>query len=187
DSKKIVVLLPARMLWDKGVSEFVQAADYLRKKIDIRMVLVGPIDSGNPSSITQQQIDIWVKQGLVEYWGFQKDIREAYQQCHIVCLPSYREGTPRALIEAAACSRAIVATDVPGCRDIVIDNENGLLVPAQNALALAAAIEVLVKNPQMRAMMAARGREIVEEGFSAQLVNQKTLDVYKVLSTPLSA
>ena len=182
----LTVLLPARLLWDKGIAEFVKAASILHQKLKIRMVLVGKIDSGNPSGIVQQQVDDWVEKGLIEYWGFQDNIQEAYARCHIVCLPSYREGTPRALIEAAACERAIVTTDVPGCRDIVIHSENGLLVEVKNATALADTIERLASDPDLRQRMGKRGRQIVEAGFSSHLVNKQTLAVYKALSIAAS-
>lgn len=177
----LTVLLPARLLWDKGIGEFVEAAKILRQTLKIRMVLVGKIDLGNPSGITQQQVDDWVAKGLIEYWGFQNDIREAYARCHIVCLPSYREGMPRALLEAAACTRAIVTTNVPGCRDIVIHRENGLLVEVKNAKALADGIETLANDSELRRGMGERGRQIVEADFSSQLVNKQTLAVYKGL------
>ena len=182
-TSEFTVLLPARLLWDKGVGEFVQAADILRREFKIKMVLVGQIDTGNPSAIPKAQLDIWLKQGLVEYWGFQRDIRQAFARCHIVCLPSYREGAPRVLIEAAACARPIVTTDVPGCRDIVIHQENGLLVEAKNASALAESIARLAADPGLRQRMGKRGRQIVEAEFSSYLVNKQTLAVYKTLST----
>ena len=181
-SAEIVVLLPARLLWDKGVGEFIQAADILRRQYNIKMVLAGQIDTGNPSAIRKTQLDIWLKQGLVEYWGFQRNIQQAFARCHIVCLPSYREGTPRVLIEAAACARPIVTTNVPGCRDIIIHGENGLLVEPKNAQALADSIAELAADSNLRERMGRRGRQIVAEGFSSDLVNRKTLAVYKTLS-----
>lgn len=185
DDAEIVVLLPSRLLWDKGIAEFVQAADILRQHYTIRMVLAGEIDPGNPASISKKQLDTWVSQGFIEYWGFQKNIQEAFARAHIICLPSYREGTPRVLIEAAACARPIVTTDVPGCRDIVIHGENGLLVEAKNAQALAEGIAQLIKNPELRTRMGERGRKIVEENFSSCQVNRETLAVYNILLTTI--
>lgn len=180
-SDEIVVLLPARLLWDKGVGEFVEATKLLREKIKIRMALAGQIDQDNPSAISKEQLDHWIQEGLVEYWGFERHIQEAFARCHIVCLPSYREGMPRVLIEAAACGRPIVTTDVPGCRDIVMNGENGLLVKAKNAQALADGIAKLATDTNLRQQMGKRGRQIVETGFSSSIVNKKTLAVYKSL------
>lgn len=181
ESSRIVVLLPARLLWDKGVGEFIQAAELLRKEPSIQMVLAGPFDSGNPAAIKKKQIDDWVNQGLIEYWGHQNNIQEAFARCHIVCLPSYREGTPRVLIEAAACERPIVTTDVPGCRDIVMDQVNGVLVEVKNSKSLADGILKLASDSTTRQRMGREGRHIVEAGFSSHLVNKNTLAVYSSL------
>ncbi len=180
-SGDIVVLLAARLLWDKGVSEFVEAARLLRNYKNLRFALAGDVDEGNPASIPREQLDIWVRQQVVEWWGWQKSIQNAFKKSHIVCLPSYREGTPRVLIEAAASARPVVATDVPGCRDIVIQGENGLLVPAKDPQALATAIEKLATDDLLRRRMGKRGRQIVEAGFTSYLVNKKTLAIYKTL------
>ena len=179
--KPPVVLLPARLLYDKGIREFVEAAEILHAKMDVRMVLIGKIDHGNPSSISNEQITAWVNQGYIEYWGFENDIKSAYSRCHLVCLPSYREGTPRALIEASACARAVVTTDVPGCRDVIISGENGLLVAAKNSMELSVAIEKLLSDTLLRQRMARRGRQIIEAGFSDHFINKKTLGVYSQL------
>ncbi len=181
----IVVLLATRLLWDKGVSEFVEAARLLRGHDHLKFVVAGDVDEGNLASIPREQLDIWVRQRVVEWWGWQDSIQAAFAKCHVVCLPSYREGTPRVLIEAAACARPIVATDVPGCRDIVIQGENGLLVPPKAPQALATAIEKLTVDNLLRKRMGKRGRQIVEAGFSSYLVNKRTLAVYKTLLSAL--
>jgi glycosyltransferase involved in cell wall biosynthesis len=177
-----VVVLAARMLQDKGVVEFVEAARSLRAAgVSARFVLVGETDPGNPTAISVEQLREWADSGAVEWWGQRGNMREVLGQSHIVCLPSLREGVPKVLIEAAACGRPIVTTDAPGCREIVRHGENGLLVPVKNSLALADALRVLIQNPDVRANMARRGREIVVEEFSVERVVGETLSVYREL------
>ncbi len=180
-ASKPVVLLPSRLLWEKGIGEFVQAASRLHRQLSIRMVLAGELDFGNPSAISEQQLTLWVESGLVEYWGFQPDIQLAFSHCHLVCLPSYREGVPRVLIEAAACGRPIIATDVPGCRDIVVHGENGLLVEVKNPDALAYSIAQLVKDSKRCQRMGQCGRNLVAACFSDSLINKETLSLYQKL------
>src|SRR6185369_3494429 len=124
-----LVILPARMLWDKGIKA--------------RFVVVGGADAGNPASMTTETLNKWVDEGLVEWWGQRTDMPEIYKQSHIVCLPSYREGLPTVLIEAASCNRPIVTTDTVGCREVVRSEENGFLVPVQSIDELAEAIQLL--------------------------------------------
>jgi glycosyltransferase involved in cell wall biosynthesis len=175
-----VVILAARMLWDKGVGEFVEASKILQNEgIKCRMVLVGDPDMGNPASIKKQMLCDWQAEGTIEWWGHQDNMPEIFAQCHIVVLPSYREGLPKVLLEAASCERAIIATDVPGCREIVIHSENGLLIPPHDAQLLADAIKTLIENPNLRSKMGARGREIVEAGFSEEIVIKQTMALYK--------
>ena len=174
----VVVVLPARLLWDKGVGEFVEAARWLKEHCSVRCVLVGDIDAGNPASLTHNHIQTWVDEGLVEWWGWCDDMLAVFQQCHLVCLPSYREGLPRVLIEAASCGRAIVTTDVPGCREIVKHKDNGLLVPARDSGALAEAIYHMVMQTESRLTMAQNGRSKVEQQFTEHRVCKQTLEVY---------
>jgi len=177
-----VVLLAARMLWDKGVGEFVEAAKILHQQsISARFVLVGAPDKENPESINQSQLLEWQDAGIIEWWGQHEDMPQVFAQVHIVCLPSYREGLPKVLIEAAACGRPIVATDVPGCREIVRHNENGLLVPAKDPQALAAALNRLLNDAALRESMGKRGRAMVEAEFSTEYVVEQTLQLYKEL------
>ncbi len=177
-----LVVLPARMLWDKGVGEFVEAAKLLHEwGVRAKCVLVGRLDKQNPASIPESQLDEWQKDGVVEWWGHQEDMPGVLASAHIVILPSYREGLPRVLLEAAACARPIVATDVPGCREIVRHGDNGFLVPPKNPQALARAIAVLVQDPALRARMGARGRAMVESCFTAEQVARETLAVYQEL------
>ena len=174
-----LVVLPARLLWDKGVGEFVEAAQLLREQgIQARFALVGENDPGNPTSIPLEQLRTWEQAGLIECWGWREDMSQVYAQAHLVCLPSYREGIPKTLIEAAACGRAIVTTNICGCCEVVRDGENGLLVPMQDARALAAAIRQLLADPSQRRQMGLRGREIAVSEFAQEQVLSQTLSFY---------
>jgi len=175
-----LVVLPARLLRDKGVVEFVEAARLLRAQgVQARFALVGEPDPGHPAQITQSEIESWRSEGVVEYWGWRDDMRAVYQQAHIVCLPSYREGMPKALIEAAACGRAIVTCDVPGCREVVRQGDNGILVPLRSVEPLAHALRQLIEDSELRRRMGARGRERALAEFSVQKVIEETLAVYR--------
>ncbi|MDO9085567.1 MAG: glycosyltransferase family 4 protein [Anaerolineaceae bacterium] len=177
------VILPARMLYDKGINILVEAAKILKSKIAVRIALVGDVDPGNPSSIDVSTIRKWENDGMVEWWGFQQDMRQIYQNCNIVTLPSFGEGLPTVLIESAASGRPIVATDVAGCRDVVIEGVNGFLVPPNDPEALANVIHTLIKNPDMREEMGLEGRKLVIEKFTSKIVNEKTYQIYwKILN-----
>ncbi|MCG2787992.1 MAG: glycosyltransferase family 4 protein [Anaerolineae bacterium] len=174
-----LIILPARLLKDKGILEFVEAARLLKHRgVSARMALVGDPDPHNPTSVSQQEIQDWVSEGIVEAWGWQEQMTEAYTASQIVCLPSYREGVPRTLLEAAANGRAIVTSDAPGCREAVRHGINGLLVPPRDPASLADALQILLENPQLRQEMGRRGREIAEQEFSSELVIKKTLELY---------
>lgn len=177
-----LVVLPARMLWDKGVGEFVAAAVALKQDgVEARFVLAGERDPDNPADIPLEQLQAWHDSGNVAWLGRQEDMPSLLAQANIVCLPSYREGLPKALLEAASSGRAIVATDVPGCREAVHHNENGLLVPARNAVALAAALRLLIENPPLRRRFGLRGREMAEHEFSVEKITAETLALYREL------
>lgn len=174
-----LVILPARLLWDKGVGEFVAAARQLRQAgVVARFALVGATDEENSAAITEEQLLGWQHEGVVERWGLCDDMPAVLAQASIVCLPSYREGLPKALLEAAACGRAMVATDVPGCREIVIHEHNGLLVPARDPLSLAAALQRLLQDGALRERLGENGRRLVEAEFSDEKVIQQTLALY---------
>ena len=148
-------------------------------------MLAGEPDSGNPSHSDAQILENWQKEGLVEWWGWQADMPGTYAKCHIVAFPTmYGEGVPTVLLEALACGRAVVATDVPGCRDVITHGVSGLLVPARNAEALAEAIETLILDKGLRDRMGAAGREIAVKQFSISKVNSETLAVYNLLDKP---
>jgi glycosyltransferase involved in cell wall biosynthesis len=173
-----IVILPSRMLWDKGVGEFVEAAAHLKQSgIEARFVLVGDTDPDNPAAISHQQLEDWHSHGLIEWWGWRENMPQIFREAHIVCLPSYREGIPKALIEAAASGRPIVTTNVPGCREIVNDGENGFLVPVRDWRALADALRQLIDNPDLRCRMGRRSREIAEAEFSVETIVVQTLGV----------
>ena len=175
-----LVILPARMLWEKGVGEFVAASRILKAEgVSARFVLVGDSDPENPASVRASELRAWEKEGVIEWWGWEENMDEVYAQAAIICLPSYREGLPKTLIEAAACGRPIVASDVPGCREIVRNGENGLLFPVRDAGALAAALIDLLQDPMRRREMGICSRAIAEEEFSMELVISRTLALYQ--------
>lgn len=175
-----IVLLASRLLWDKGVAEFVEAAQQLRKMgLKARFVLVGEPDQENPAAVPRAMLRQWQDEGDVEWWGWRDDMPEVLRQASIVCLPSYREGLPKVLIEGAAAGRPLVATDVPGCREIVQHGVNGLLVPPRNAKRFAEAIKTLLDNEALREQMGKAGRVLVEEQFSMQHVIAETLTLYQ--------
>lgn len=177
-----LVVLPARLLWDKGVGEFVAAARLLKQQgVQARFALVGDRDPENPAVIAQATLDAWRAEGLVELWGWRDDMAQVYRDCHVVCLPSYREGLPKALLEAAACGRPLVSCDVEGCREAVTHGRNGLLVPVRDAAALAAALKQLIENPAQRAAFGRAARDIVVAEFSLDNVIEQTLALYREL------
>lgn len=177
-----VVSMVTRLLKDKGVLEFINAARILHSQnILVRMCLVGNLDKGNKTSISQSELDEWVNQGLIEWWGFREDIENVYAESNIACLPSYREGLPKSLIEAAACGRPIITTDVPGCRDVIKPGISGILVPIKDEVALAGAIQELVENPIKRRSMGAAGRKLAENEFGIQDIINAHLEIYNEL------
>lgn len=179
---KVVVTMAARLLRDKGVLEFVQAARLLRERaVDVEMRLIGSPDLGNPTSITQAELDGWMDEAIVKILGFRKDIAQQFSMSNIVCLPSYREGLPKTLVEAAACGRAVITTDVPGCRDAITVGVTGLLVPVKNSLALAMAIEELAINYRRRNQMGAEGRQLAEAAFCIEKIVEQHLRIYREL------
>ena len=179
-----IVMLASRMLWDKGVGEFVEAAKILKQEgVEARFVLVGENDSENPASISNSQLNEWNELDTVEWWGDKTGMHKVLAQSSIVCLPSYREGLPKVLLEAASCGRAIIATDVPGCREIVHNGKNGILVPIKNSNSLANAIKELIDNPEKRKSMGTNGRRLVESEFSEDIVVTQTLMAYQELLT----
>jgi len=174
----VCVVLAARMLWDKGVGEFVEAARLLSQAgVGARFVLVGDPDPGNPASVPEATLRAWNGQNGVEWWGWRDNMPAVFRAAHIACLPSYREGLPKVLLEAAACGLPLVTTNAPGCREVVRDGDNGLLVPVRDAQALAKAFRELIENAGLRSRMGRRGREIVLAEFSQEQIIAEVLAV----------
>lgn len=176
-----VVMLAARLLSDKGVREFAAAARKLHQYGGTRFVLVGDVDAGNPASLTRAEVQHWVDEGLLEWWGHRDDMPAVLSAASIVVLPSYREGLPKVLVEAAACGRAVVTTDVPGCRDAVAPGASALLVPSHDADALTDAIRKLIDDPALRARFGQAGRQLAEAAFDIRHIINQNLAIYRVL------
>ena len=175
-----VVVLVSRMLRDKGVFEFAAAAEIVnRKEVIARFLLVGDPDSENPASIPPETLYGWHGRFGIEWLGRRDDVDVILGRAHIACLPSYREGLPKALLEAAASGLPIVTTDTTGCREVVIEGENGFLVPVKDAKGLATAIEKLVLDRAMRMRMGQCSRRLAESEFSSEIVIGQTLSLYE--------
>jgi glycosyltransferase involved in cell wall biosynthesis len=174
-----IVMMASRLLKDKGVLEFVAAARLLQGYKSARFVLVGGVDPGNPTSLRSEEVESWVAEGVVEWWGVRYDMPAVLPMAHIVVLPSYREGLPKGLVEAAACGRAVVTTDVPGCRDAIEPDVSGLLVEVRNPEALAAGIQKLLDDPPLLTSMGAAGRQLAEEAFDIRGIIDQHLSLYE--------
>jgi glycosyltransferase involved in cell wall biosynthesis len=181
-------LLVARLLRDKGVIEFVEAARLLHSILPgARFQLLGPIDPGNRTAISRAQLDGWVEEGMIDYLGTTDDVRPFIAAASAVVLPSYREGLPRSLLEAAAMARPMIAADVPGCRDVVEDGVNGYLCAVRDAASLAGTMRCLAELPiAQRLAMGEAARRKVQERFSEELVVDAYLDVLAGLNPPES-
>lgn len=179
----INVVMACRLLKEKGVYQYIDAAKIIKKQHPaVEFLLVGTPDLENPNTIQQNEIDSWSEQGVITYLGHRNDIPDVFSRSNIVCLPSfYGEGVPKVLIEAAACGRAIVTTNNPGCRDAVIEGETGLTVPIRDAKALAAAILKLIEQPELRVAMGAKARVFAEKEFDVNSVVNKHLEIYNNL------
>jgi glycosyltransferase involved in cell wall biosynthesis len=179
NSGAVTFLYLGRMLWDKGIGEFAQAAASVKKlNRATRFVLLGAPDSGNPAAVPASWLAAQQAQGLVEWVDHVDDVRPYMSRAQVVVLPSYREGFPKSLLEAAAMGKPLIATDVPGCREIVAHGVNGLLVPARDPQELARAMLALAGNPALRLAMGQAGRARVQELFEDGIVIRKTLKVY---------
>lgn len=169
-------LLIARLLKDKGVQEYIEAAKLVKQQFpNTEFHLVGWIDE-NPNSITQSQLDEWVNQGIVKFWGKLADVRPAIAACSVYVLPSYREGTPRTVLEAMAMGRAVITTNAPGCKETVIDGENGFLVPVKAIEELAEAMEKFIIQPSLIESMGQASQKIATEKFDVQKVNETMIE-----------
>lgn len=172
--------LVARMLWDKGVGELVEAARILKRRgTALGILLVGKPDPENPRSIDEATLRGWQAEGLIEWRGHSDDIAAVWAEAAIAVLPSYREGLPKALLEAAACGRPLVTADVPGCRELVQNGVTGLLVPVREAEGLADALERLAASPDLRTRLGAKAREMVVAEFSDSVVCRQIVGLYR--------
>ena len=176
-----VAALVARMVALKGVPEFVETARILRdRRVALRLALVGDIDPDNPTGIPRSQIESWVAEDVVEWWGKRTDVSEVWAEAHIAVQPSRGgEGIPKSLLEAGASARPLVTTDVPGCRELVTDGVNGLIVPPNDPLALANALTRLAGDPDLRRRLGEQARETVESHHTDIAVAAATLDLYR--------
>jgi glycosyltransferase involved in cell wall biosynthesis len=179
----IIVCFASRLLIEKGIWDYISAAKIIKKRgIKARFLLAGTIDPGNPTSITEIDLNNIIREKVVEVLGYQKDIPRLYEKSNIICLPSfYGEGLPKSLIEAAAASRAIVTTNHPGCRDAIIPYKTGLLVPVKNPQKLANALQWLIEHPKERIAMGKAARKFAKKNFQIKKIVQNHLDVYKEL------
>lgn len=182
-----VVLYAGRMLWSKGVADLVRACEILwRQGLSFRLQLVGHADEGNPEAIPEQVLRQWASRSEVDWGGRREDMPQVMQEATVVVLASEREGVPKVLLEAASSGRPIVASDVPGCREVVEPGVNGLLVPRKDPGALAAALGALLENAALRAKMGEAGRRKAEREFSDDLVAAQTLTVYGRMGLPVA-
>lgn len=178
------VSMASRLLRDKGVMEFVEAARLLRQRgVNARFWLIGTPDPANPATVSDLQVSVWRKEGLIECLGQRDDVPELYARSHVITLPSYREGLPKALVEAAASGRAVVTTDVPGCRDAIKAGVTGLLVPPRESVALADALQALLDDNDRRRLMGSAGRRLAEQEFCIKKIVSAHLAAYGALTS----
>lgn len=181
-NKNITISLVARMLKDKGIFEFVKAARILKKKnIQSRFLLIGDIDPKNPTSLKTKTLKNWHEKGIIEWLGWIDDIKKILLETDILCLPSYREGLPKSLLEGAAIGLPLVTTNTIGCRDVVEDGLNGYLVPVKDSENLALAIEKLIIDENLRAKMGNESFKLAISKFSSKIINSQTISLYNEL------
>ncbi len=178
----VTFLLIARLLRDKGVVDYLEAARELRRRrLDVRIQLLGPFDP-NPAGLCRADIDAWVAEGVVEYLGETRDVRPYLAGCTVFVLPSfYREGIPRSILEAMATGRAIITTDAPGCRDTVLEGQNGFIVPPRDHVSLAKAMEVFVRDPELAIKMGQRSYELARERYDVHAINRQLLSAMALI------
>ena len=174
-------LLIARLIRDKGIMEYLDAARMVKKKHpNARFMLVGPFDT-NPSAIRDDDLSAYIQDGTIEYFGEQSDVRPYLEMCSVFVLPSYHEGTPKTVLEAMSCARPVITTDAPGCRETVNEGENGYLIPTRNPKALAERMEAFIVNPELCQTMGAAGRRIAEAKYDVKKVNHSILTTMELL------
>jgi len=187
DGERLRVLLACRLLWDKGVDEYVAASRQLREQgRAIDALIAGTSDPGNPAAIPESTVRRWVDEGTLTWLGHVDDMAGLLESVHVVVLPSYREGLPRTLVEAAACGLPLITTDVPGCREVVRDGVDGLLIPVKDSNALARAIQRLQDDPALARQLGDAARIKARTQFDERIVIQRTMDVYAELCHPLA-
>jgi len=181
NSEKIRFLFIGRLLGDKGIREYFEAAEIIKKRYpDVEIDIVGSLDI-NPDAIQQSELDSWIESGIINYFGKLNDVRPRIANASVFILPSYREGVPRSTLEAMSMGRAIITTDAPGCKETVIDGENGFLVPVKNCELLVNAMEKFILNPELIKSMGKKSRMIAEEKFDVKKVNQQMLQGMELL------
>ena len=174
------ILFASRLLYDKGLKEFISAAELIKKDgYKANFILVGKPDLQNPASISFDQLENYISKGNIDWHGYKGDIYPVLIESYLIVLPSYREGLPKILIEAAACGRPVVTTDVPGCRDAIINGKTGLLVPSKNHTALAEAIKDLITNYSKSETLGLEARKFAEKNFDIKNVVSKHLEIYR--------
>lgn len=168
---KVSFLYIGRLIRDKGIYEYLNAAKIIKEKYtSIHFLLVGPFDS-NPTALKEDELQVYIDEGIIEYFGEQSDVRPYLAQCSVFVLPSYREGTPKTVLEAMASYKAIITSDAPGCRETVVDGKNGFLVPVKNVDVLVEKMEYFIQHQDIIPFMASRGRQMVEDIFDVEKVN----------------
>jgi glycosyltransferase involved in cell wall biosynthesis len=173
-----------RLLTDKGIRALVAAHDIVRAQcaqtqgLETNLLIAGNPDPANPASVSLQEVNEWTKRPGITWLGHVKDIASLWRRCHFAVLPSHREGLPGSLMEAAACGRAMIATDAPGCREIVINDQTGLLVPIEDPQALAGTIVKLATSPELRARYGKAARELVVSKLSAKIIGEQVVRLY---------
>ena len=182
ENKIIKVALVARMLKDKGIYEFVEAAKILKsKKIKCRFLLIGDIDKKNPTSLKKSILEEWNDQKIIEWLGWVENVKDILLETDILCLPSYREGLPKSLLEGAAIGLPLVTCNTVGCREVVLDGINGYLVPIKESKKLALAILKLIENRELRVSMGKESLRIAKSKFSSEIINYQTISIYDEL------
>lgn len=179
--EKQILLFPARILGDKGVYELIEAMRSIREEIatKVKLLLAGDCSSTNPTVIKEMELKSMLEPGYIEWIGFQKDMTSVYAQSDIVVLPSYREGLPKSLIETCSIGRPIITTDVPGCRECVIEGYNGMIVPVKDPISLAKAILKMVNNRELQLKMGRNSRKMAEQEFSIDNVIERHFEIYR--------
>jgi glycosyltransferase involved in cell wall biosynthesis len=183
EGEPLRVVLAGRLLWDKGIAEYVHAARVLKSEgRSVRCILAGAPDPGNPASVDEASLQGWIKEGLVEWLGHVSDMPKLFAQTDVAVLPSYREGLPKSMIEAAACALPLIITDAPGCREVVsINGEEGLIVPVRDGNALADAIRLLDDDRALARKLGHAARQKALREFDERIVIERTLAVYREL------